>query len=168
MPRSRYAGRIATLYFHSNEELSEWSEAAKAYGCSLSNYILEMVGKARDLNSSAPMPDIAKDVEEMRRELRTLRKDGREKELLLEHYETELFKLRSQVFSEPDGDGQGEYDPRLITLLRQGKTLDSYRLLQDLGIDHNDSEAVRLISNQLEELRRFGLLKETANGWRWL
>ena len=38
--------------------------------------------------------------------------------------------------------------------------------LSMLAEEGYDSDAVRLISNQLEELRRFGLVKETANGWR--
>lgn len=40
--------------------------------------------------------------------------------------------------------------------------------LSTLAEEGYDSDAVRLISNQLEELRRFGLVKETASGWRWM
>ena len=40
--------------------------------------------------------------------------------------------------------------------------------LSMLAEEGYDSDAVRLISNQLEELRRFGLVKETAAGWRWI
>ncbi len=40
--------------------------------------------------------------------------------------------------------------------------------LSMLAEEGYDSDAVRLISNQLEELRRFGLVKETANGFRWI
>ncbi len=56
----------------------------------------------------------------------------------------------------------------MVSMLQEGKTLSSYKILQELGVDLNDSDAVRLISNQLEELRRFGLVKETAAGWRWI
>ena len=83
------------------------------------------------------------------------------------NYETELFKLRNQTFSQVDAHHTGkEYETRLVSMLQEGKTLSSYKILQELGVDPNDSDAVRLISNQLEELRRFGLVKETANGWR--
>ena len=40
--------------------------------------------------------------------------------------------------------------------------------LSMLAEEGYDSDAVRLISNQLEELRRFGLVRETANGFRWI
>jgi hypothetical protein len=86
----------------------------------------------------------------------------------MSHYEAEIFKLRNRVFQEVDQDGIGEYDARLVDLLRQGKTVDSYRLLEAMGIDPGDSEAVKLVGNQLEELRRFGLVKETSNGFRWV
>jgi hypothetical protein len=108
------------------------------------------------------------DLEELRKEVRMLKKDNREKTLLMEHYETELFKARNKAFSEIDADGIGQYDSGLVEVLRKGRTIDSYRLLVDLGIDPGDSEAVKLIKNQLEELQRFGLVKETPAGWRWL
>ena len=60
------------------------------------------------------------------------------------------------------------YDTRLVGMLRQGKTIDSYRILISLGIDPGDSDAVKMVKNQLEELRRFNLVKETPAGWRWI
>jgi hypothetical protein len=165
---TRYAGRSATIYFHHEEELKDWAAEAKALGCSLSNYVLEMVQKSRDALAASPRVDLSRELEEMKKENMVLRKDNREKELLMSHYEAELFKLRNRIFQEVDQDGIGEYDSRLVEILRRGKTVDSYQLLKSLGIDPGDSEAVKLVHNQLEELRRFGLVKETANGWRWI
>ena len=168
MTRPTYRGRIASIYFRSSEELQQFALEAKAAGCPLSTYILEMVAKAREAAHSRPHEIISKDLEDMKQELRIVRKENREKELLLEHYETELFKLRNQQFAQVDIPGQGEYETRLVPMLQEGKTLSSYKILQGLGVDPNDSDAVRLISNQLEELRKFGLVKETASGWRWM
>lgn len=165
---TRYAKRSATIYFHREEELREWAAEAKTLGCSLSNYVLEMVSKSRATLTSSPRADISKDMDLLKRENMDLKKDNREKELLMSHYETELFKLRNKIFQEVDEEGIGEYDARLVGILRKGKTVDSYRLLSDMGIDPGDSEAVKLVKNQLEELRRFGLVKETANGFRWV
>jgi hypothetical protein len=169
MARPSYKGRIASIYFRSSEELRQFAGEAKAAGCPLSTYILEMVAKAREAAHSRPHEIISKDLEDMKQELRIVRKENREKELLLEHYETELFKLRNQTFSQVDAHHTGkEYETRLVSMLQEGKTLSSYKILQELGVDPNDSDAVRLISNQLEELRKFGLVKETAAGWRWM
>jgi hypothetical protein len=165
---TRYAGRSATIYFHRPEELKDWAEEAKALGCSLSNYVREMVQKGRDALTISPRADLSGELETLRRENMNLEKGNREKELLMSHYETELFKLRNQVFQEVDQDGTGEYDSRLVAILRQGKTVDGRRLLEAMSINPADGEAVKLLKNQLEELRRFGLVKETANGWRWV
>jgi hypothetical protein len=40
--------------------------------------------------------------------------------------------------------------------------------LKELGVDPGETEAVKLVNNQLESLQRFGLVKETAQGWRWI
>jgi len=107
-------------------------------------------------------------MEELRKENRMLKKDNQEKALLLEHYETELFKARNKAYIEIDSDEAQTYDTRLVDMLRQGKTIDSYRILTSLGIDPRDSDAVKMVKNQLEELRRFNLVKETPAGWRWI
>jgi hypothetical protein len=38
----------------------------------------------------------------------------------------------------------------------------------ELGIDSRDAEAVKLVSNQLKGLMRYGLVEETSLGWRWI
>jgi hypothetical protein len=112
--------------------------------------------------------NLSKDLEDLRKENRIIKKDNQEKALLLEHYETELFKARNKAYLTVDSDEAEEYDAHLVALLRQGKTIDSYRILSDLGIDPSDSDAVKMVKNQLEELRRFNLVKETPAGWRWI
>jgi len=168
MPRSRYAKRIATIYFPSEQVLQDWAMLAGASDCSLSKYIFEMVSKSQAASKSPSQPNISKDLEELRKENRMLKKDNQEKILLLEHYETELFKARNKAYLDIDSDESRAYDTRLVEMLRQGKTIDSYRILIDLGIDPGDSEAVKMVKNQLEELRRFNLVKETPAGWRWI
>jgi hypothetical protein len=168
MPRSKYAGRNATVYFPSEIVLQNWEDDAKSSGLSLSNYILEMVSKSRNMSSSDSHINLSKELEELRRENRILKKDNQQKALLIDHYETELFKARNKAFLEIDSDLAEGYDTRLIELLREGKTIDSHRILLCLGIDPRDGDAVKLVKNQLEELRRFGLVRETPAGWRWL
>ena len=168
MARSRYARRIATIYFPSEELLQDWVTQADASDCSLSKYILEMVSKGQAALRSPSQSNISKDLEELRNENRLLKKDNQEKILLLEHYETEIFKARNKAYLEIDSTEAQTYDTRLIAMLKQGKTIDSYRILINLGIDPRDSDAVKMVKNQLEELRRFNLVKETPAGWRWI
>lgn len=67
-----------------------------------------------------------------------------------------------------DSEGANEYDSELVVILRRGGIIDTRELLTGLGIDPRNSQAVRLVSNQLEGLRRFGLVIETHNGWKWV
>ena len=98
MARSRYARRMATIYFPSEELLGDWATQADAADCSLSKYILEMVSKGQAALRSPSQSNLSKDLEELRNENRLLKKDNQEKILLLEHYETELFKARNKAY----------------------------------------------------------------------
>jgi hypothetical protein len=66
------------------------------------------------------------------------------------------------------GEGTRRHDQELINVLKRGKALEGYTILKELSIDPGETEAVKLVNNQLESLRRFGLVEETANGWRWI
>jgi hypothetical protein len=41
-------------------------------------------------------------------------------------------------------------------------------IYSELGIDPRDAEAVKLVSNQLKGLMRYGLIEETSRGWQWI
>lgn len=65
-------------------------------------------------------------------------------------------------------EGTRSHDQEIIKILKRGKALDGYSILRELGINPGEMEAVKLVNNQIESLRRFGLVEETANGWRWI
>jgi hypothetical protein len=66
------------------------------------------------------------------------------------------------------GEGSRRHDEELIKILKKGKAIEGYAILEKLGIDPRDTEAAKLVNNQLESLRRFSLVEEDANGWRWI
>jgi hypothetical protein len=89
--------------------------------------------------------------------------------LLLEKLESDVYKARYDSFKEVQMDeGTRRHDEDLIKALRRGKPLDGFMILNELGVDPRDTEAAKLANNQLESLRRFGLVEETADGWRWI
>ena len=91
------------------------------------------------------------------------------KTLLLEKLEADVYKGRYASFQEAQmGEGTRRHDEELIKILRRGKAIEGYSILKQLGIDPGDTEAVKLVNNQLDSLRRFGLVEETASGWRWI
>ena len=85
----------------------------------------------------------------------------------IEKKETEIFKLRHGAFLQQDFQGPISYSKPLIELIQQGKTWTEEALLKELHIDPNDSDAMRIIARQLEELAKFGLVRKEPKGWKW-
>jgi hypothetical protein len=156
------------IYPPSKELIEEWRTASKERGTSLNNYIIEMVEKSRREENSNQRPDLSKEVSDLKEENVKLRNDLRLKELILQKYESELYKLRHEAFSDPDQQGQRDYDGKLVVALRRGRTMGEREIYSELGIDPKDAEAVKLVSNQLKGLLRYGLIEETSRGWRWI
>ena len=163
-----YRDRTATTYLPSKELLDKWKSDAQSHRCSVSDYIFEMVEKARrdsDKPDSSPM--LAKEVMEVKGRCLRLEEENNLLKLSLDNAQTEIYKLRFGAFNVLDRNAAGEYDRNLVDLLRRGGTHTAREILATLGIDPRDSQAVKIVSVQLEELRRFGLVKETVNGWMW-
>jgi len=156
------------IYPPSKELIEEWRTASKDRGTSLNNYIIEMVEKSRREENSNPRPDLSKELSDLKDENSKLRNELRIKELILQKYESELYKLRHDAFSDADQQGQREYDEKLVVALRRGRTMGEKEIYSELGIDPRDAEAVKLVSNQLKGLMRYGLIEETSRGWRWV
>jgi hypothetical protein len=97
-----------------------------------------------------------------------LRDDLRQKEIVLERYESELKRYRAQPFQEEDYRGMRRYSKELVDLLKARGQVDSYRLLEELGIDPRESELVKAVSHQLEELEAYGMIKTDGRTWKWI
>lgn len=157
------------VYLPSRDILISWQNEAKRAGCSMSEYIYELVERARSPSPRRSHPsDLAQKYAELETINRKLEQDNRLLALNLQATEAEAYKLRYGNFGEVDSLENGHYDSTMIGILRRGKTLSPPEILAALGIDPRDSQAMKLVSNQLEELRRFGLVKETPAGWRWV
>jgi hypothetical protein len=156
------------IYPPSKELIEEWRAASKDHGTSLNNYIIEMVEKSRHLENSNERPNLAKEVSELKEENANLHNELRLKELILQKYESELYKLRHEAFFDADQRDQREYDEKLVIALKRGRTMSERDIYSELGIDPRDSEAAKLVSNQLKGLMRYKLVEETSLGLRWI
>jgi hypothetical protein len=161
--------RYVDVYLPSRDVKQQWEEEAKKAGIPLSKFVYEAVEAFRANKKETPRSDFIKELAEAKEELQKLRNELKMKNLLLEKLESEVYKARYDSFKEVQLDeGTRRHDEDLIKALKRGKPLDGYTILSELGIDPRDTEAVRLVNNQLESLRRFGLVEETAEGWRWI
>jgi len=161
--------RYVNVYLPSKADKERWEEAAKEKGMTLSKFIYGTVEAALCEKNEASRFELVQDLSEAKEEVQKLRSELKMKNLLLEKYEADAYKARYASFAEVNmAEGERRHDEELISILKRGKTLDGNDILRELGIDPRQSEIVKLVGNQLESLRRFGLIKETAGGWRWI
>src|SRR5512137_1321161 len=161
--------RYVYLYLPSAEDKARWQKLADEAGVPLSKFVIEVFESTLAEESNfKPRGELVKEIGKLRSENKLLRDDINQKKIVLEKYETELKRHRSQAFVENKFEGVRKYNRELITILKPGNVLDSYKLLEELGIDPNDSQLVKAISQQLEELEAFGLVTSSKRGWRWM
>lgn len=166
MPRPEHFNRQFLIYLPSENDLKNWREQAKAVGVSLNKYIFEMVEKGRQ--EAIPRSDLVKEISGLREENQKQREELKLKSLVLEKYETELFKFKHESFLEPGYQGTQHYSEELVRLLKKGRTYSGQEILKSLNIDPKDSEAVRIVHRQLKLLQDFKLIEEGVSGWRWI
>jgi len=160
--------RYVYLYLPSAEDKARWQKLADEADVPLSKFVIEVFESTLAEESDfKPRGELVKEVGKLRSENKVLRDDLKQKKIVLEKYETELKRYRSQAFVENKFEGVRKYNRELIAVLKQGIVLDSYKLLEELGIDPNDSQLVKAVSQQLEELEGYGLVTSTKRGWRW-
>lgn len=161
--------RYVDVYLPSENAKLEWEEEAKEAGVPMSKFVFEAVEAFRAAKDETPKSEIVKELAEAKEEAQKLRSELKMKTLLLEKLEADVYKARYANFQEVEmGEGTRRHDQELINVLKRGKALEGYAILKELSIDPGETEAVKLVNNQLESLRRFGLVEETANGWKWI
>jgi hypothetical protein len=168
MTLPKYNDRRFELYFPSAEDLKRWKSSAEGAKMPLAKWVYETVEQHLASKEAGPRPDKLKELAELKEEAQQLRAMVRIKDSLLQRLETDLYKSKFSGFEEADAEGLQNYDVQIIEILKRGKTIEGYSILRELGIDPKDSQVIRLVKNQLEELRKYGLITETANGWKWI
>ena len=161
--------RYIDVYLPSEEAKHEWEEDAKKAGLPMSKFVFEAVEAFRAAKEETPRYEMVKELAEAKEEAQKLRTELKMKTMLMEKLEADVYKARYASFHEVEmAEGTRRHDQELIKILQRGKALEGYAILKELAINPVETEAVKLVNNQLESLRRFGLVEETANGWKWI
>ncbi len=161
--------RYSYVYHPSVEHKERWVKLARKARTPLSKFIIGTVDGVIDEDEDfKPRREIVREMDALMTENKSLRDDLRQKEIVLERYEAELKRYRSQPFLEEDYKGTRRFSKELVEILKSRGFVDSYRLLEDLGIDPRESDLVKAVSRQLEELEGYGMIKPEGKGWRWI
>jgi predicted DNA-binding protein len=162
--------RYVYVYLPSAEDKKRWDYLASEAGVPLSKFVIEIVENAlaEEELDIKPREELVKQLGTLKSEIKTLQEELKLKNVVLDKYETELKRYRNAAFREDNFAGTRGYSKELVEILKQGTILDSYRLLEEFGIDPRDTDLVKSISSELENLEAYGLVTSTQRGWRWL
>lgn len=155
------------MYFPSEVDRERWRKIAKKAKMPFTDWIYSMV-EAHLVEENEDSQAATDQKISMQTENRQLRRELQKSEVMISNLETEVFKLRNQLFSAPTPTGLGEIGKKLLSVLRSGGTRSNREILQDLDVDANDIEAIGIVTKQLQTLQDLELVKESAQGWRWM
>jgi predicted DNA-binding protein len=161
--------RYVYLYLPSAEEKARWDDLAKKAGMPLTKFVIEIVQNAlADDEEFKPRGELTTEIAALKKDVKELKDELKLKTIVLEKYEAELKRYRSAAFLDDSFEGVRSHNRELVDLLKRGGTLDSYKILESLGINPKDSDLVKAISLQLEEMEAYGIIKSTLRGWKWV
>ncbi len=147
----------------------KWKNIAKGSGESISKFVIEHVENSlnREVEGFSSRSTLLEENKHLRETLQGKDKRVEHLELLVEKLEQDLRFYRSKMFTDSEFTGVRDYDRKLIEILREPGTHSTEELLSRLRIKDNETEAIKAISRQLENLEAYGLVRTTMKGWIW-
>lgn len=158
------------IYVYPPTDMAEnWKKLAEKSGTSISKFVIEQVenslGLAEDDFRSRSI--ILEENRQLRDSLSEKEKRNHHLELLVEKLEEDLRLYRSRLFTDSSYTGTRTYDKQLMALLREPGAHNTDSILKRLRVKPTDTEVIKAISIQLENLEAYGLLRNTSKGWIW-
>ncbi len=173
MPRSQLHNRTVYVYLSSDKELDDWKGKAMKTHVPLSQFVYEHATnsirrEAGEEDYRSPRAQMIEDLRKKDEEIQRLTRENEIVKLALERVENELRRYRAEPFLDEGFRGIRKYDKKLIDLLKGGETIDSDHLLRLLRINPKETDLVKAVSRELENLEAYGLVQKTRRGWRWV
>ena len=163
--RSRYIW----VYANSKAQKEQWQALADEAKTPLSAWCVSIIEeRISEDEGGQPRRKLIKDMETLTTENKAMRDDLRQKEVVLQRYEAELRRYRAEPFQGEQFAGIRPYSKELVDVLKSHGHVGSYEILERLGIGPGESEAIKSVSKQLEELEKFNLIKADGKGWQWI
>jgi predicted RNase H-like nuclease (RuvC/YqgF family) len=165
------------VYAESVEQANQWKKTAKNAGMPISRYISELLEdhiNAEDTGTARK--ELQKNImlmEDQNKQLRAenvnLSQQIERTNKLIERYEEQLQQLKQGAWLEDSKfDGVRDYEKKLISLLKEQKSIREEKLLDLLHILPTDTNAIKAIMNQIETLLDYGVIKVNKGCYQWL
>lgn len=161
--------RYVWLYLPSKAAKERWQALADEAKTPLSTFCISIIEeKLAESEEQKSQRTVIKELESLKGENKTLREDMRQKEVVLQRYEEELRRYRAEPFQADHFQGVRPYSRELVDILKARGHVGSYQILELLGIAPDETEAIKAVTKQLEELEKFNLIKADGKGWQWI
>jgi hypothetical protein len=162
--------RAIYVYLPSQDMVDRWKELAKTHGTSISKFVAEHVENSLRQEDSDYLSRsfLIDENRKLKESLEEKEKHIRHLEILVEKLEEDLRRYRSQMFLDEGYSGIRKYDRRLVDVLRESGVHGNDEILSRLGVKPHEHESIKAISNQLENLQSYGLVRSTPRGWEWV
>ena len=158
------------IYVYPPTHMAEkWKKLARESGTSISKFVMEHVENSLNVNGEGDTSrsSLLHENQYLRDSLGERDKRVGHLELLVEKLEEDLLYYRSKMFTDPGFSGVRQYDRRLVEVLREPGTHSNDEIFARLRIRPTESESVKAVLVQLENLESYGLVKASGKGWTW-
>ncbi len=162
--------RRVDVYLDTLERKERWQELAEEEDESLSKFVQRAVEYAIEMGGPdfSDVGEQSEQLQELQDEVRALRKDHKQKDIVIEKLESELKRHRLEPFTEEAFAGTRQYDEELIEVLQSADRIKGDDILRRLDIDPSETDLIKAVDNQLQQLEGYGLVASTPKGWRWV
>ena len=161
--------RRVDVYLDTLERKERWKEVAAEEGESLSKFIQRAVEYV--IEQGGPdyqsLGERSQQIQELEQAVMDLRKELKQKDIVIERLEADLRQYRMQPFTEDGFEGVRQYDEELIDILQSTSRITGTELRQRLDIAPTDTDQLKALDQQLQQLEAYGLVSSTSKGWRW-
>jgi len=163
--------RLIYLYLPSKKQRNEWKELAEKSNVPLTKFIIEHVNNSINQEQMEDTyhsrAELQEEIEKLQDENKKLIKKIKMSNSLIDRLEEELRGYRVKPFLEKEFMGYRKHEKDLTDLLRSQGEIRKESILNLLGINPMDTEIVNGVNTQLNNLERYGLIKDIGGKWRW-
>ena len=163
--------RAIYVYLPSHEMVTKWKDLAAKAGASISKFVIEHVenslSQEEGKNGFTPRAELLEEIRKLREENAALKKRNKMLDTVIDRLEEEMKIYRTKPFLEEDFSGIREYETELIDLFKEKGEIKKNELLELLGIKSINAEISKGLTKQIENLERYGLIKDMGGKWKW-
>lgn len=162
--------RAIYVYPPSLDMTRRWKHRAEEEDKSVSRFIIDHIEEAlkdEDRDEYQPRSELVEEINQLKDENAELRKRNRMLDKLVERLDDEVKRYHGQPFAQEDYSGVRKYQRELVDVIQTRGTIRHGELLDALDINPRDTEVVKAINRQLQQLESYGIIKEVAGGYRW-